>query len=329
MPYKSRKRKWSTYVRGITHAAKFGYKAVSAYNRFKRRKTDNNDNVITTNHEIEPIYKRKKMPWRKKKRWVAFKKKVQWVNASAQPRNTLVYTNTDQLTCAANEQAVLWCPIYSAFWNGGFDMNRDIYRCASVAFQSGVLADQKAGAKLNFHSALMELTLMNKSTDPIYCDVYWMYAKKDEKQDFGTLYADGIFWNDNALDGDENATSVVGTQPGINTLGITPFQSSKLMRQFKCYKKKRILLGSNSTIQLQMRRPRNFVYTMDGRVIDELWPISKHTAGFCIQAYKVPDEEGNVSKAIAVDELLFTRYVNYFFTPVDAGAKRRIAVGGV
>lgn len=311
---------------GIRHGYK-AYRAVSAY-RNKRRKTNPRDNIITTNHEIEPIYRRKKMPYRKKKRWVAFKKKVQWINAASRPRNTLVYANTESMTCSANQQAVLWVPMYSGFW-GTADMNRDIYRCMRVAFQSGVLADQKAAAKINFHSALMEVTLMNTSSDPIYCDVYWMYSKKDQAVDFGTLYGDGVLWNDSALDGDENAVGVAGcgTEPSINTLGVTPFQSSALMRQFKIYRKKRILLGSNSTIQLQMKRPKNFIYTVDGRVTDGLWPITKHTSGFCIQAYKVP-AVGATSKAIEAGDLLFTRYVNYFFSPVDNGSKRRTAVTG-
>lgn len=331
---KPRGSRYAPYLRAATNVA------LSAYRGYSKTKTHTKSKdaqaFISGQHDSWMLYRRKSRPKYQRKRWKSFKRKVQWVNAQQKPRSSIVNTHLALPTCTNNQQAVYWVPMYSGFSSVG-DPNQDLKLITDVAMESTDNNVRKAGALVNLQSALLESTIYSGHTVPVYVDVYYMIAKRSGI-DFGKFYNDGLEMADTAGDADENKTLLIGSECNYNTLGITPFQSTAICRNFTILKKRRILLTPGGTIQLKWSDPKNHIYKMnahDSSVTEDVTdPVATYggngfikylTKGFLFQFYTVPGTVSTEkSQAITSGQIRITSYKNFYFSTIDQGASRKL-----
>lgn len=313
-------------ISAMLQASRAKYKKKS-YTKTKKRPR-NNQQYLTGHHDAQSLYKKSSKPRYLRRRWKSFKRKVQWVQANGTPRMTLVHTDLQLPTCNDNEQALAYLPMYSGY--GAADPENDMARITDVAQQTTSANLQKGSAYLRLHSALLEATIQNASENTIYMDVYSYYCRKNtEDLPQSTMYTNGIAWANVAGDGDENEPSAIGTEPTINTLGVTPFQSTQFCRYFTITRKTRYQIQAGDSVQLKWSDPRNKTIKMDALEKEGSVTFLKgYSKGWLCQFYTVGANGTPAvkSQAIASGDIIVTRYVNYFFSNVDFGAVRTTAV---
>lgn len=246
------------FNRNIKSAVNYGVKAYQAYKRVSRLRQASKkqtSNFVTTQKDVSLQYRKKRMPYRKRKQWVRFSKKVNAVNLKSLGTYTTVYNRIYTVTNAANNQGVGWAVLYGkngeeAPTNGaGYS---DMFKIVDGN------TDIANSAKVHFRSAVMDITMTNKSAVPIELDVYHI-----------------VFWDETdfispqlLLENAQSATPVM--QPSatnsslvLNDRGVTPFDIPLFisMGKIKILKKYKYFVPAEDSVTYQVRDARNRTIT--------------------------------------------------------------------
>lgn len=206
--------------------------------------------VTTAQFDAKRQYYKKKMPFKKKRRWKKFVRKVQAVNMKLVGTRTVVKNDTvSSATIAGVGQNYLFMHLYGingttpGAWEAGVD---DIVQIKTND------PDLKSNGRLLFGSAVMDITLRNTSeTAPVEVDLYEIGYGDETKQK--SLY--GIA-GAAALN-----TPPIGALTGLDlqTRGVTLFDLPELIKygKIKIYKKTKVFLPVGNTATYQIRVPKN------------------------------------------------------------------------
>lgn len=264
--------------------------------------------TVTTQYDLAQRYNYKRMPRRKRRRWVSMLKKSQFIDQKSQPLFSWT-TNYSQLrTANVNAQVSFGYLLYPV--NAGNNLEeRDLINIQDQAYTTGGVID--SARKFYVKSACLDVQIRNMGTAPVIIDCYRILCKLNNPtgaQTLSTLWANSF--------GEQSGGAGNTTKPAL-----TPFQNPNFCRYFKILTKKEILLGALQTTTLQMRDPKNRIIT--GRqMISEQSILPYITKGFFFQVRGAPEKDlaGTGSQLAGVDlSVGIQKTYNWAYPPGPSG----------
>ncbi len=277
---------------GPSIATGAAYLGSKLWGKFKKKGSSGRG--VTTQHDVSRIYRKRRMPRRKRKAWGRFSRKVHAVVEKTLGSRTIVYNSQISVTTPAGttEQAtgqVALYPVANATHahlndlnaiQANFTGNTGYDRTQSLIFQSGVL----------------DMTIQNESIDTaeegaqVEMDIYEISSNDSWQQEGSTnvgltkVFSEG-FTNTSNEGSATNGLSLV-------TRGVTPFDCCEGLSEYKIkiWKKKKYFLGPGQTMTYQIRDPKRHKFNNEKlkdwdssnmpRVTKWLLIIAKTTPGY-------------------------------------------------
>lgn len=257
---------------------------------------------ITRQSDRRLIYRRKRMPYGKRRRWVRFLKKVQAVSTAQQGTRTIIrkpitlYEKIQNISPVGGvtpirQQTVATFSLYGLETTAG-ELHNDLQRIAQLE-NTGAPTNTEGGTvflstKLQFRSAIFDLTVTNWSTrvttanvtEPGFSelsaqtamevDVYEITAGKPftASDAAGTI----VRYNDltellqsRPLLKTDNEASFSNFDLEARLRGVSPWDFTAVLSKYrlKIHKKTKYFLDPGKSFTYQMRDPRNHMFTRD------------------------------------------------------------------
>lgn len=253
------------YVRALKFAAKAGKQIGSSIRNYytgsngktssgKKAKSGTNTNYTTVQHDTSTVYRKRRMPGKKRRRWRKFARRVRAVSDYMVGLKTVLFNDSTTVTFASGYQKNYSIHLYgSAGTNvaGREDGARDLSQIFSADTLSG--ASSRSDVKLFFKSAVLDATFTNLATSVVELDIYEIMYFKTCNQT--SLYL--------SIAAAETDTAAIGAQPGLSIInrGATPFDFPLLIKDngMKILKKTKFYLGTGNAVNYQIRMPGNKV----------------------------------------------------------------------
>lgn len=243
----------------------------------QRRTRTNTAGVLGgTNADMRSIYRRKRMPKYKRKRWVRFVKKVNAVADKDLGLRTVLFNDQMTQTNTSTKQSTLTLALYSVR-NASIGYLDDLKVIGGLENEGNSTATAgdtiSANSKMMFQSAVMDITIRNTTDrltqiDPnpllnkyeaapdaaIELDIYEVYQRNiasDSSEVFASLTAAFNAYDDKDIGG-------TGVGIGIDDRGASPFEfGAQMGRQgIKILKKTKFFIPNGQTITWQVRDPK-------------------------------------------------------------------------
>lgn len=251
---------------------------------------------ITAQHDTKTVYKKSRMPRRKRKRWAKFVKKVV---AATDDRGTQTFLFNKahsetkvSLVGGMSQQALVCAHLYGK--NGqlaaGELGNRDLYEICQSLIGGGV----DDSAKIRFMSGVLDITVTNQRNPgipentyegPLEVDLYHIVYPSNKQ-----LVVNGL---GQAYD---TATTKVNGGYGlpkvnINDRGATPFDigQASAITGLKILSKKKYYMGYGQAFTYQIRDPKNYQFD-----------VGTHNDKFCFYQPKMTQSLMIVAKPTAL-----------------------------
>lgn len=258
--YKSRSgiQRYLPYAISAAKAVRTGYKVYKTITDTKR-KSGYDQIGVTQQRDARTTYRRKRMPRRKRKRWVSFSRKVRAVVQKDLATLTRVLSTTMDFATyspvSSTQQAygmVHLNGIMGKAKTGGITDNeigtRDLYDCGLVASTPTTSAQ-----KVRMKASILDLTMTNTSKDTsgntatLEVDLYHVVYKgrKNLRSDLSSVFTD--------------AANVTAGSMTLNDRGVTPFEIPEVMSLtgMTILKKTKLFIGYGQTATYQLRDPKN------------------------------------------------------------------------
>lgn len=314
----------------VRAATRLGLKAGRAYLKYKRSKKSTPTPAISQYHENRLMYRKKKMPRFKKRRWVSFKKKVQAVSLGSGKKLVLYHKDAVDYTPAADTQASGDLSLFTGF-NQGFSGGYDLLRCNQLANNS-LAVDASVTDAILVKQATLNITFYNAGSTPAYIDLYWYRAKKDCINTPYGLFREGL----------QLSTLVSGKPPGVNepitaftgassmtvpeSFGAVPFMSRPFCQTNTITKVTKHLVAPGQSIEFQIKDRRNRLFKNTIEQQNNQYSLMKYvTRGVVPVVYGVPNAAaGSTGQYASSASIYCRREVSYQFYPVNVGSKEQI-----
>lgn len=227
--------------------------------RFTKRSPETG---ITAQYDRVTQYSKKSMPRRKKRAWKKFSQKVNAVLEKTLGTRTVIFNDAIGAQAVAGVQSFASACLYGycgASDSGATCGNRDIYTICNN--DNDIMTATSAGtnaSKIQFKSAVIDLTMRNNGTTPIEVDVYEINVMTDETKE--TSFVTSAATANTVTNVIPNAWSNTGIS--LANRGVTLFDLPNLisMDKLKIYKKRKYFLPPGNTSTLQHRDPRNHTF---------------------------------------------------------------------
>lgn len=257
MPYFNRKRKFSQYASQAVKA--YGmYKRARSYTKNITKKRSAPSAGITQQHDSRMVYRRKRMPYKKKKSWIRFSKKVKAVITKAVSTRTILHNN--QVTTSAGQVGVPQSYQFHLLYgkkgdtaNSALDSGvDDIWRSLT-----GTGTTVSNALKYHFTSAILDITCHNTGNATQEVDIYHIQFWKESNC---TSPEAAVIRAQN-----DTPTGTSSTALLMSDRGATPFEFPMLIRNtgMKILKKIKYFVVPGQAITYQIRDSRNRVITGD------------------------------------------------------------------
>lgn len=234
---------------------------------------------VTNQYDARLIYRKRRMPAGKRRRWASFKNKVHAVSEKALGTQTVVLNDQGDIGNTNDGQHGMFnCALYpmnSPSVNLFQDMKK-IGSCLGTAVttpDSGLKVDSTA--KILFQSGVLDLTIRNSSTRNVGTTAEPDFRFASEAKLEVDIYEVGVRVGDEAglvlndfidlLAKNGSHTQSLGdssyAKANHNLRGVTPFDLTYCLSRFgvRIYKKTKYTIGNNDSITYQMRDPRRHV----------------------------------------------------------------------
>jgi hypothetical protein len=257
---------------------------VGRFSRARMRLAQRRKNAITSGrgvtfeHDRQFMYRYKRMPRRKRRRWLKFKGKVDAVSEKKLGSRTVLFNKSATIeNNIAQQQGVENICLYGwdsttlvSTWHNDL---RYISRLENVNtdFDQTVTQD----VPILFQSAIVDITMRNVSSQDgqlnndatLEVDVYEWRMKREAELN-GSNYQTGqtIFTNtalDNQFGIFDNNTASTGTPTVLSQRGCTPWECTTPLSAFKIkiLKKTKFFIRSGQTATYQLRDPKRHAIT--------------------------------------------------------------------
>lgn len=268
MAYRKQARRMLNY--GIRKTLQYGPRAYKAYTQIKsaNKNTSRSMMGVSQHHDSKMQYRKRRMPYKKKRNWKKFVKKVQAANERSLGTKTLVFNKSVTGTStAANAQNYLIANLYGI--NGGSPSSELGSADLLQVFQQAYLSTKET-QKLTFKSAVLDITLTNTGTTKLEVDLYVLsYWGKPIYSGFGT-----------AASASDTTTPVMNpngtgffSSLNIGQRGVTLFDMPELIRngKFTIQKKVKYWIDVSDTATFQIRDPRTHVVAETNVLQSTVW----------------------------------------------------------
>lgn len=272
----------SRYVRRAVRAANryapYARMAVKGYRMYRQAKSAYNSGFttssrvatrvksgtgVTTQYDAKTVYRRKRMPRKKKKQWRKFVKKVHAAQDSQIATRSVILNNQLQIGGVGNTTQT-----YGSISLYGWRGTNALDNVGSSDIQDIRLKDANtdgAAERYKFITGVLDITANNIGGTDLEVDVYEIGYTGRGVLNNASLQAEYI----QALANTPTQPGGSGgamTAPTITSRGWTPFNCSLAsIKGFKIYKKKKYLLAQGNTFTYQVRDPK--AHWVDGNDI--------------------------------------------------------------
>lgn len=277
---------------------------------------------MTSQKDSRLIYRKKRMPVRKRKQWTSFKRKVTAVEISNKQLQMCARQQTMFLTTAANTSTYCFAGLYGLAGGvgsvGTTGVSSGTGQCDDIAdiFMGKYgTAAISAGKKLMFASACLDVHIQVTGAANLVLEVYEIVARKDfaamsaAYDQVEEIYTQA-FADLPAMGGLPSATG--------STLGTTPFNSKTFCQYFRINKKYRVQASPGELLSFQLRDPKN--HLIDGNVVSKPqmnWHKGEFK-GFFFQMYGCPTTTPTAGTLSSAAECKVTSIKSYTFRQFDA-----------
>lgn len=268
-----RRPRWLGNIANIATAAYGAYRGAGALTRSQQRRRWRGGNGLTSQSDSKLVYRRRRMPPRKRARWVRFSRKVSNIVDKSLAPISLVRSAVSNQDGAINSQLIGACGLFFGFGRSdSADLYDDIARInADAAAYSEGTTTLMAQQKVRMTSGVIDVTFENRASDgaevptptDMEVDVYEMLCIRD-------IYIDDVNQSDRDIIDFFNYACVqqnppkvdktgaaIGTQLSVSQLGWTPFDTGLVGKYFKVLKKTKKYMTPGGFFTYQMRSPGN------------------------------------------------------------------------
>lgn len=243
-----------------------------SYTNVKRKKKTSSGRGVTFQRDARMIYRRRRMPRGKRRRWVRFRRKVEWIDENNLGTRTVLFNKgLERSNSTSGNHGEASICLYG-WQNGGTiqTWNNDLTYIANL--ENDGSPDVTSGntvfdnQKMFFHSGVLDVTMRNTSTKDgeldgqctLEVDIYEMTMRKETEingTNYGTIY-DAL--NQTTAGIYNQNTSMIGTPVDLSNRGVTPFEMNKALSALgiKIWKKTKYYISSGQTITYQIRDPK-------------------------------------------------------------------------
>jgi len=239
------------------------YKRYRSMTNTQQKKRGNSGTGVTQHRDTHLQYRKKRMPYRKRKTWTKFVKKVQSANERQLGTKTIVFNRDQSATNTAGSQNYVMANLYGLHGSIASEIgSQDLY----YAFQEAYSATAK-NQKLTFKSAVLDATLTNTGNSKLEVDLYHLsYWGRPSETSFLDCQTEAIA--DTPLL-DPNSSGFFSNLTMFSR-GVTPFDMSALIKlgKFTIQKKIKYWIDVGDTATYQIRDPRTHVLS-EASIIDD------------------------------------------------------------
>lgn len=313
------------YGVGIARYAKPALRlAASAYKAYKGGSHRSNSHAashvgtgVTSQHDSRTIYRKKRMPRKKKQKWLKFSRKVQAVEEKSKATRSVVFNhqrtldNSGSLTSQVSDFIPLYsCKSVSTGSAADNDIYSDMNRIVSAEFSTS-----RSVRRLHIMAGILDVTIAAQTsvTTPTEMDLYYVIFRKD-------VYHGS--WGAFLTEMQSHMPAASGGQTNFGQIGVTPFEFPTFCSAVRIIKKEKIVVTPGQIVTRQWRDPKNRnLYSKDFRHLNQSFlattPILDQdmfaqrnwTKGFFIVAKGTPTT-GSSSRPVKL-EVGFTRTYHY------------------
>lgn len=224
------------------------------------------ESIITRQHDYGKQYRFKKMPYRKKKAWRKFTKKVVAVQLKQAGLRTVLFNSKGSLSNGPGYQEVVCLSLYGIA--GTIDGNRtfgfnDMYRVfkndPDIVQTGAAPGNVPKSGKLQFGSAVLDVTLRNLSADiEMEMDLYYGWFRKDDDATLAKANTNPQYKYDNAP---ADLIAPGNTPTNIGERGATLFDKPAGISAtgYHITKKVKMILAPGQSTFIQHRDAKNYM----------------------------------------------------------------------
>lgn len=293
---------------------------------FSRTRTKNKKAIepppVTGQFDYKTDYVRKRMPRRRRKRWLRFRRKVQYINDKGLGLKSHIVSFEQKLTTTAITSNAFGEELFSCDGKSNHKDLGDIARNAlGAAFnnQQITAAGPSHSKSIHFESANMEVSIHNTGLNTVVLEVYHVRCRKDGLQfsdgSFNEMlgyYRQGFLKTEQIEDPDTGTILPGASLIAFDTPGTTPFQCPMFCSYFQVLKREKFTIPVGGLIQKSLRIPKNRWLNIDNLRSKNV--LRGWTEGFLFQFQGVPQDEFGVPEPASPTTLnIFTvrRYSYY------------------
>lgn len=241
---------------------------------------------VTQQFDTRQIYRRKRMPYYKKRRWVRAIKTNRALDLKESGTQTALIAERQVIDATdATQDNQFWLGI-SMYGKNGNNSSSTFPDARILGSNDLIRIYQQEGhtnpdAIFHFGSSVLDMTMNNTGNVKLEVDVYMVYTRSTTStENFAVDQVAAV-----------NATNPSGVLPklSLTTRGTTPFELTQLTKQgHKIYSKRKYFLEVGEVATYQVRDPRN--YKVNGIRIgrNSEWVLPGLTKMVLIVAKKVP-----------------------------------------
>lgn len=316
-----------------------------SYTQQKRKNSTRSGQGVTFQNDRRLIYKKKAMPYKKKKRWLRQVRTVNAVNERELGTQTVVFntsivTQNNNSTLHGTETLALYSVTSNNTWLNDLTYLHEMDNVTDPTAVLGTTVDDTT--KYMFQSGIMDITMRNTSrfadggadlngNCTLEVDVYEMTIKRKtitgttQLRDINEIFNDG---SGDTKDIAPGTLAVGATSINIDERGCTPWDIPQALGKFgvKIYKKTKLFISNGQTSTYQVRDPKRHVFSR-GRMADTPGVNMPGATRFIYIVFKaVPGIEVGLLPGETIEEMTFGVTRKYMYKIEGRNASRDLKV---
>jgi len=211
---------------------------------------------VTTDRDFRNVYRKRRMPFKKRRQWKRFVRKVDAVAERKKGTFSCVFNTVHRESVGDNLQRMWGITLFGFRGStvvGQDSYDRDMFEIAqSTKPGDPAVSVEYWNRKIHFRSGVLDITFRNvHATNAVELDLYEYVVKKDAP--FIRLIE--LILNSQA---DAANTTMTGVDPLTHDdVGTTPFQIPAALKYITILKKTKVFIPVSGTATYQIRKPQN------------------------------------------------------------------------
>lgn len=286
------------------------YRGTGSRTRTSTSRTSTNPPPITGEHDSRTVYRKRRMPGRRRRRWVSFVRRTQAVISKALSPSFLIRTRAATVTTSANKQN--WYQGHCVL--GYASADSEFTDVAALRDRVGIIATNGTGTgilpdRFIVTGYMVETQVSNTGTTTAYIDMYYWRTKRNVPSTIkGFTFSSPIAVWQAALQDMQPNVPVLGSTLDPSDYGNTPFQSTNFAKYVSIWKKVRVKLGPGGVTQVEQRSGRNRF--INAEFMEPYSLLGGTTEGILMITYGTPSATNQYADPVT---LCFSTNVNYTY----------------